>query len=224
MASVDSVNPLLDELFQNCPEDIQNQVQINQYKTGDLLSRQGDVPTSLSILLDGYIKGYSSASIDKHFLVEILKPGSIFFDIEILDELPCVCTLEAISECTVMTVPKDTYLEWLERDFAFAMYINRRLCDKLYKHITKSTRIMYTVKRRFLEWMISSLKASPVYPYRVSLSKSLVAEELGTTERSISRIIKDLADKKAILFENNTIYIKSFDIINQELTDLVLEK
>lgn len=221
MNSVNSTYPILEKIIHNCPEYIKKQLTFEKFKIGDIICQQGDIPTAFSILLNGYMKTYYSISIDKKYLVEVLEPGNIFFDIEILDELPCVCSVEAITECTVLNISKNTYIEWLEKDFSFAMYINKRLCAKVYKHITKSTRIMYTVKRRFLEWMITSLKTSKVYPYQINLSKEYIAEELGTTARSINRIIKELSDKNAISCEKSTLYIKSFDVINQELIEMM---
>jgi cAMP-binding proteins - catabolite gene activator and regulatory subunit of cAMP-dependent protein kinases len=199
-------NISLDALLSGRPKDLPDTRMIT-LKKGEILLRQGEVPEYLYILATGTLKAFLSSSDAKKYLLLIHKSGEITGEIELFENRPCVCTVEALEDCTLLRVSRQDFLSWFERDCNFAFYVNQHFCKKLYMMIQKtSSDILYSLQARFLALLRYDLCASGE---ALRIDKEQIAEQLGTSVRSINRIIRELEEMHVLLYKNGKIQLLS---------------
>ncbi len=70
-------------------------------------------------MLEGSIKVYYTATSGKSHIQNILEKGDIFGELEVLQEKPSICNVEAINASEILVIPRSAYRMWLEKIFSF---------------------------------------------------------------------------------------------------------
>lgn len=123
----------------------------------------------------------------------------------------------AITDCTIKYFTKDIYIDWLKKDFDFSIYINKQLSTKIYLSSEKSSmNILYPLEYCLLK-MIWNLLDKNIYNHEVFIPKSDLAESIGTSVRSLNRLLKDLDKKQILTMKKNTISIISIEKFIEEM-------
>lgn len=211
-------NPILYEMFKYCPQHILDKIIIKNFKPTQTILLQNDIPKFFYVLLKGNLKVYYSSSMGRQYLVTIYNKGDFFGDLEILDGLPAICNIETINESTVACLERDLYIQWLKEDFDFSMYIHKELCRKTYIMSKKSGEdVLYPLKYRILNYIKLLHMESDISVDEKYIFKEQLAEELGTTVRSINRAFKELQDSGIIEYHRGKIKVLSSELLQKEL-------
>lgn len=120
-----------------------------------------------------------------------------FGEIELLSDRRQPLPVIAAAECRVAVIPKQDALIWLRRDFEFAQYVMKRLCEKMYDNMYKRTELRFMTQRQRL--LLSLMRHRSAGDLE-RLSKSELCAELGIPLRSLNRVIAQCADK--VVYKN----------------------
>lgn len=203
------------DILENSPKHIKEAIVTNKFKKGVRIIDQECEVECLYILKKGTNKIYITSELGDNYLQIIIGPGEIYGELEVLSGKPSICTVEAFTDCEVFMISKDTYQEWLQLDNELSYFIIENISNKLYNKIKKSSKdVFYNLEYRFVSLMIElySKNKSNV----ISISKSLIAEELATSIRSINRIIYKLVKSNIIIYKNRKIIILDLDKLQKE--------
>lgn len=210
------MNKDISTLIERCPKIIRENIYHKTYKPGEFILHQGDEVKTLYIITKGHVEVFHSSIKGSNYLMKVFSPGEVFGDVEILDKRPCLCNIKALKSVTTLCVPRDAYKLWLKEDYDFAMFINQELCNKIYFSSQKSSEdILYSLKYRlisYLEYQFYEHESSTI-----SLNKQQISETLGSTLRSINRIIDNLEKKGLLRYEKGKVNILSLEKLKSEL-------
>lgn len=174
----------LEELY-NKPENKKNIV-LKSFEKGEKILTQNEVSNKIMLIKNGITKCYFVEENDKEYIVEFLGKGEIIGEIEVIKNVSCLCSIEAMTEVTVysMTIP---YFQFLIKN---DLSLNNLLLDVFAERIVNTSsrasyQQLYTTEHTLSQLL--ELKSK-----EMEISKEDMAAYLGITVRSLNRALKEI--------------------------------
>ncbi len=212
-------NPELYPLFRGCPYEILGHWQINEYRAGKVICRQGEIIERMYIIINGYADIYYLAENGKRYSLITLKNGDVIGEIEILEKRAYSANMEAFSDLKTLEITRDYFLQWMEMDRNINLNITRILSSRFYHLVLKAGNdTLYTLKYRLCAYLISRGKqiSKETTNIEIQLKKEKLSEEFAVTSRSINRILHGLQNKNILELRADSIVIKDFERLAKE--------
>lgn len=193
-------------LLEKCPEIYKSKMLQVTYRAGEDIVQQGGRVKAFHFILDGLVKVFYETPGGKSHIQNLLEGGDIFGELEVMQEKYGICTVQAIKDTTVLSIPSDAYVAWISSDCEFSMFIMETICNKFYLKSKKiSEDALYPLQFRLInEILLLSKKQEKL---SIEWDKPLVAEELATSLRSLNRLIQELKDKGLVDVKKNIITV-----------------
>lgn len=212
-------NPVILQILKDCPYEVLKYWEIKEYPKGYIVCNQEEVDEYFYIIINGYANIYRTAENGKKYSQSVYKKGNYFGELEIFDKRPYICSVEALTELKVIRIHRKYFLQWIEKDRNFLIYITKTLCDNFYKLSKKAGEdTLYSLKYRVCNYLVycvhSGIKTEK--GIKVQVNKEHLSEMFVVTQRSINRILKYLKEKEIIEVGNKCIYIKSVEKLKEE--------
>ena len=212
-------NATLFKIFKSCPYEILRQCDIKTYPAGTIICNQGDIIDFFFIIANGQTNIYFHSDNGKRYNVATQQCGTIIGEIESFEKKPLVCTVEALTDLTVIEIKRDYFLKWLYEDRNISFYLIEVLSKKFYEHSVKTgIDILYPLKSRICTYLLSRCKqlSNNHINIKIKVDKEKLSEELAVTSRSIHRMLHNLQ-------KENIIEVKTDAIIVKDLKALAVE-
>lgn len=212
-------NPSIREMLKYCPYDVLKQWEIKDYPKGYIVCQQDMYYNFFYIIVEGYANIYITAENGKKYVQSIYKKGDFFGELEIFEQKPYICSVEALTDLKVLRINRESFLEWLDKDKNFLLYITKALCNSFYKLSKKAGEdTLYSLKYRVCNYLIYCLdkgikKGDAI---EIKLQKEQLSEQFVVTQRSINRILKYLKEKGIIEVRNKSILIIDVEKLKEE--------
>ncbi|WML34980.1 Crp/Fnr family transcriptional regulator [Clostridium sp. OS1-26] len=205
------------DIIENCPSEIKKKFIVKNFKKGEKIVKQGFEARHFHILLKGTNKIYRTSILGTNYLQLIIGPEEIYGELELSNNKTYICTVEALSDCEVLMVPRKTYVKWLEIDTSFSMFIITKLSSKLYSKIEKSSNdVFYNLEYKFVRLALNLYSKNK--SDSILISKELISEDLAASIRSINRIINKLKRENILEYQDGKIIIIDLEKLkNQEV-------
>ncbi|HAY3507187.1 Crp/Fnr family transcriptional regulator [Elizabethkingia anophelis] len=164
---------------------------VKTFKKGSKLLEQGSGITKVMLIKDGITKCFVKEENDKDFILEFLGKGEIIGEIELLQHIPCLCNIEAMTDVTVYALSVPYFRSLLTKDFGF----NNLLLEVFSKRIVNTSsrasyQQLYTTEHSLSRLLtLQDQLGTP-------MNKEDMAAYLGITIRSLNRALKQLEDHK----------------------------
>jgi CRP-like cAMP-binding protein len=215
-------NPVIFNILKDCPYEIFNRFEIKEYKKGEIVCEQDKVNEYFYIILRGSANIYIMAENGRKYSQSIYKKGDYIGELEIFDLKPYICTVEAYTDLTLIRLHRDYFLQWVEKDRNFLLYITKTLCNSFYALSQKAGQdTLYSLRYRVCTYLISCLTTGRKTDQgiEISVQKEQLGSQFVVTERSINRILKYLKEKGIIEVKNKSLVIIDIDRLKQEQED-----
>ncbi|WP_416198690.1 MAG: cAMP-binding domain of CRP or a regulatory subunit of cAMP-dependent protein kinases [Sporanaerobacter sp.] len=206
-------NGQIKEMLKDCPYDILKRWKIREYPKDYVICHQDMKYEYFCIIVEGYANIYLTAENGKKFSQSIYKKGDYFGELEIFDNKPYICSIEALTELRVIGIHRKYFLQWIDRDRHFSLYITRTLCDSFYK-LSKMAgeNTLYSLKYRICNYLLYRLDSGT----EIKVNKEQLSEQFAVTQRSINRVLQQLKEKNLIEVSNNSIFVIDIEGLVEE--------
>ncbi len=165
---------------------------------GQALCRRGDVVTSLCVVIDGTLDVSMTAASGKRHIMTCLEPGQPMNLIPIMDDQCAIHDACAHAETTVLLIPKQIFLDAIDRQPGLARLMAQVLCRRsrvLYESVSDNALLPLRARcaRMLLTLMASyGLPRDRGVAITLKLSQDEFADMLGRTRQSVNRELKQL--------------------------------
>lgn len=185
-----------------------------RYSKDDVVMHADENGDILCIIKSGNVKVTMISPEGKEIILSMLGPGDFFGEMSLLDDEPRSATVVATEALEVWTIWRADFLQLLQQNFS----ITRKLLSEL------SSRLRNAANR------IESLATMDVYGrlarFFLDLAKEqgkelengyiavtrpthqAIANTIGTSRETVSRLIHDLMEQNLLLSEGKTIYLR----------------
>ncbi|MFY7815602.1 cAMP-binding domain of CRP or a regulatory subunit of cAMP-dependent protein kinases [Chryseobacterium taeanense] len=179
----------LEELYQK--QSRKENIVLKSYGKGEKILSQNESSTKIMLIRSGITKCYFVEENDKEYIVEFLGKGEIIGEIEVIKNVPCLCSIEAMTEVTVYAMSIPYFRNLLKNDLT----LNNFLLDVFAERIVNTSSRASYQQLHTTEHTLSQLLE--LKSKEMEISKEDMAAYLGITLRSLNRALKEIN-------ENNT--------------------
>jgi CRP/FNR family transcriptional regulator len=185
----------------------------HEYQRGQIIFYEGNPPLAVYCVYSGVVKLYKAGKNDKRVLIRLLGPGEIIGYRALVADEPYAATAEAVETATICTISRDTLESVLADDFEITMRLMAKLATELRvseeQMVTRTQDPVRQRTARFLIWLLENLqhpskKSSAI---SVPLLREEMAQMIGTTPETLSRILREFANQGLINLDRKNIEV-----------------
>ena len=213
------------DLFKNLTEKEVEEILENsfstkiKYKKGQILSHEGEICTSLGIILEGTIEMQRIYCNGKYIVLKKLSKGEAFGEALVFSEKALYpATVLAVKDCLIMYIKKEDVLKLCFENKKILENFMRILSDKVLMLNKKIKNISFkSVKEKVSNYTLEESMLQNTNIINLNESKEDIAAKLGIPRPSFSRELMKLKTLEIIDFNRKTI-----KIINKEELENIL--
>lgn len=217
IAEVIENNLTIYEILKYCPYDILKHWEIRRCIAGSIICHQGQIYNEFYIIAEGDVDIYILAENGKKYSQAMYKSGNFIGELEIFEQMPYICSVEAKTDLTVLVIQRQFFMHWLELDRHITAYITKAICNQYSKLSQKAGEdTLYSLKQRLCHYILSYYQRSSIEPTEINLDKEQLSDRFAVTPRSINRILQYLKAEDIIEIKKNSIVLKDRDKLARE--------
>lgn len=180
----------LEKLYSN--QEHKENISLESFEKDEKLLIQGEISNKIMLIKSGIAKCFFTEKSKEEYIVEFLGKGEILGEIEMMKNVPCNCSIEAITEVTVFTITIPYFQSLIKND----LNLNNLLLDVFAERIVQTSIRSSYQQLHATEHTLSQLL--DLKAKEMKISKEDMAGYLGTNIRSLNKAIKDYEKKKTV--------------------------
>ncbi len=176
----------LEELYRN--QEHRENIILKSYGKGDRILTQHEVSTKIILIRSGITKCYFVEENDKEYIVEFLGKGEIVGEIEVIKNVPCLCSIEAITEVTAYAMTIPYFQALLKNDLRLNSFLLDVFAERIVNTSSRASYQQLHTSEHTLGQLLD-LKSR-----EMEISKEDMAAYLGISVRSLNRALKEFQE------------------------------
>jgi CRP/FNR family transcriptional regulator, cyclic AMP receptor protein len=195
------------------------------YAKDDVIFHAEETGDVFCLIREGRVKVAMTSPEGKEIILSTLGPGDFFGEMALLDNEPRSATVIATEPLELVTIWRSDFLQILADNFSISRKvlaeISRRLRSASNRIESLATMDVYgRLARYFLELAAQQGKLlDNGYVAVVRPTHQSIANTIGTSRETVSRLIHDLMKQNLLLSEGKTIYLRQ-DALDQFKAEL----
>jgi CRP/FNR family transcriptional regulator len=185
----------------------------HEYSRGQVIFYEGNPPLAVYCVSTGVVKLYKTGRGEAKVAIRLLGVGETLGFRAVVANEPYAATAEAVEKTTVCAIPREVFEEVIRNDAETAFRLIGKLAAEL--RISEDelvSRIQLSAAQRiarFLLWTLENLRNPSKDSSRVSLPllRSEIAQMVGTTPETLSRVLADFSDRRILKLERKAIVV-----------------
>lgn len=194
-------------------EELKPHLSLYSFSQGELICKQGEPPEWMYVLVKGKIKIYTTSAEGRTLILSFKKPLEVIGDIEFVQGIDILNTVEAITPVTMIGVPFRSLHRHGREDASLMRFLLEILTQKfLVKSTSLSFNLMHPVEVRLASYLLSVTydDTDSLFRGQVSTVKLVdIANLIGTSYRHLNRIIRQFCTEGLIERDRGYIRIKN---------------
>ncbi|WP_028594283.1 Crp/Fnr family transcriptional regulator [Paenibacillus assamensis] len=209
-------------MMKQCPYEILREWKLTQFKSGTILFSQGDIQDSFYILVEGVADISVIGENGKKYVQSTYHKGDMIGELEIVDRLPFISNVEAVTDVVLMGLKREHFLNWLQLDRNFNEYFIRSILKLQYDILKKEgDNNLYTLHDRVCSYLLRCLphgqkRAEGIV---IQVDKQQLSHQFAVTTRSINRTLSELKKQGIIDLNKQEIIILDTTRLQVELEE-----
>ena len=185
-----------------------------RYAKDDVVFHADESGDVFCLIREGQVKVTMISPEGKEIILTMLGPGAFFGEMALIDDEPRSATVVATEALEVVTIWRSDFLQILQENFSITRKILAELSRRLRKMSNRieslATMDVYgRLARFFLD--LAGESGKPLDNGYVAITRPThqsIANMIGTSRETVSRLIHDLMRQDLLLSEGKTIYLK----------------
>ena len=183
----------------------------------------GDPSSNVYLLKQGRVKIANTAPSGKEVTFEILEPGEVFGELEVLEDTPRSTSAEAIDDTLICVIPRKEFDEYLAMHPSITVKLTKLIGLRLRKIQSRVEDLVFRdVPARLAHLLLELSKNAGVtnqqgIRLKVKLTHQEMANLIGCSRETVSTIIGQFRDQGLLQIDGRTIIL----LKEKELTKLL---
>ncbi|MGG1401286.1 cyclic nucleotide-binding domain-containing protein [Bacillus salipaludis] len=182
------------------------------FEQGENVCSQGDVAEFLYVLVKGKLKIYTNSAEGKTLILSFKTPLEVIGDIEYVQNIHFINTVEAVSPVTLIGVQHHWLKKYASDYSPFLQFLLKIITEKFHlKSNSMSLSLMYPVEVRLASYLLSvsyDETNSPVNKQPSSVNLTDTANFIGTSYRHLNRVIQKFCEEGLVARNKGSIMVK----------------
>jgi CRP/FNR family cyclic AMP-dependent transcriptional regulator len=184
------------------------------YPKGSLLFVEGEMPRGVFILCSGRAKLTTSSTEGKTLIVKIAEPGEVLGASASILGKAYEVSAETLEPAQLNFIKRDEFLKFLTTHAEACMHTAQQLSDKYHsaQREIRSLGLSQTTGEKLakllLDWCERNGEETPKgVRLKVLLTHEEIAQMIGTTRETVTRLLSDFKRKKIIEVKGSTVLV-----------------
>lgn len=161
---------------------------IKSFSNGEKIVIQGQKPAEIMLVKEGIAKCYFVEENAKEYIVEFLGRGEIIGEIELIKNIACLCSIEALTNVTVYAVDIPYFKSLIKNDIILNNLLLESFAERIINTSSRASyQQLYTTEHTLVQLIKMQDKQG------IQISKEDMAAYLGITVRSLNRILSKMS-------------------------------
>jgi CRP/FNR family transcriptional regulator len=190
---------------------------IGTYPTGALLFVEGQTPRGAFVLCSGKVKLFTTSRDGKVLILKIAEAGEVLGLSAVIAGEAYEVTAETVAPCQVNFVEREPLLRLMEKSGELGLHSSQALSREFqsaYRDIHDLVLARSSagkLARLLLSWMSGSDRDSIAAEVRIrsSLTHEEMAQMIGSSRETVTRLLSDLKRKEFIRLDGTTLVIRN---------------
>ena len=195
------------------------------YPKGSLLFVEGEKARGVFVLCSGKVKLTTSSSEGRTLIVRIVQAGEVLGASAVLLARPYEMSAETLEPCQVNFIRTEEFMAWIQNDRSAMMSVARQLSGDYYaaQREIRSFGLAHTttekLARLVLDWCDETgEKTEKGIRLKVLLTHEEIAQMIGTTRETVTRLLTALRTRKVIDVKGSTMNVVRVDALEAMVT------
>jgi CRP-like cAMP-binding protein len=206
------------------PSEMQEMEQITrmqEVKKRQPLYLPGDPSSNVYLLKQGRVKLANTGASGKEVTFEILEPGEIFGELEVLEGLPRETAAEALDDAMICVIRREDFDRYLEMHPSITVKLTKLIGLRLRRIQSRVEDLVFRdVPARLAHLLVELIKSGGVQePRGIRLKAKLTHQEManliGCSRETVSNTLGQFRDKGLIHIDGRTIVILNIDALSR---------
>jgi CRP/FNR family cyclic AMP-dependent transcriptional regulator len=186
----------LDYMLDHMPESIRQHSTRRTFQPGEIVVRKGDRADHVYLIMAGKLRVSNEFESGQRYTFASLEVPDLMGDLEVLAGQECfAATNEAITECQVLSMTADTFLNWMKMDNDFAVAVARLLAAKMYPTSNEAGRVKFLPSlSRLHSYLLKRLGDIETDLFILHTSRQQIADDIGTSVKTVNRGVVKLKE------------------------------
>jgi CRP/FNR family cyclic AMP-dependent transcriptional regulator len=219
--------PDLANLFIKMPAEIREHCVVQHYDAKTIMIKKDAKPKYVYIISCGTLRIFNEFENGRILQTANVKDMDFIGLIEVLAAKDKIAaTVETVTNCTALRIPKEDFLKWMEFDHNLAMMLAKKIAIDFYNISYSNGRLllnssMYTLVSFIIECVKSDIEQANIA--FVNKKRQQIADELGISLRTVHRNVKKLKELGIIKIDTGKICVNSeqYRMLIDKLDELV---
>ena len=184
------------------------------YPKGSVLFVEQQEPRGVFILCSGRVKLTASSTEGKTLILKVVEPGEILGLSATILGRNYETTAETLEPCQVNFIKRDDFIRWMNKSVEVCMHTAEALSAKYHdaqKEI-RSLGLSQTASERLAKLLLNwceerGEKNAKGIRLKVLLTHGEIAQMVGTTRETITRLFGDLRKRKILEVKGSTVFV-----------------
>lgn len=193
---------------------------IKNYSKNDIIAMEGDICTSIGLILDGSIDIKRMLG-SKVIHVSSFGKGHIFGEVIAFSDINLYpATVMSSTPSKIMFISKDNFIKFCTSNRYFLEIFLNDLSNKIFVLNNSITSLTFnSIKQKICNFIITEYKLQNSKTIELKMTKEKIAESLGITRPSLSRELINMKDIGLIDYSRSHIKILDLEEIESILTE-----
>ena len=191
---------------------------IKKYSKNDIIAIEGDICTSIGLILDGNVDIKRTLG-SKVIHLSSFSKGDVFGEVIAFSDINLYpATVIANSLCEVMFISKNDFIKFCTCNEEFLSMFLNTLTNKIFLLNNSITNLTFTsIRQKICNFLINEFKIQKSKNIKLNMTKDKLAESLGITRPSLSRELINMKNLSLISYDRNNILILDLEKIENIL-------
>ncbi len=187
---------------------------VTTYPEEALILVEGQAPRGVFILCQGRVKLTSTNRDGRTFILRIVEPGEILGLHEVVTGKDHELTVETLQPSQLAFISRTEFLPFLKQHGDLCLHVARQIsndCQSAYE-VIRSIGLSHSVSeklaRLLLHWSADGQTVAGVIRIKLALTHEEVAQLIGTTRETVTRILGDLKKRHVLESKGATLLIR----------------
>jgi|SRR5689334_10428154 len=185
------------------------------YPPSASLFMEGQIPRAVYVLCSGKVKLTTISREGKTFLLRVATPGEVLGISAVLSEVPYEATAITASACRVTSIRREQLLYFLSKHGEAGVHAARSIskdhqsvCEKI-QEILMAPSSTGKVAKLLLSWTTRNGNDDREFRIRSLLTHEEIAQMIGASRETVTRVLSDLKRKELIRLEGSTLILRN---------------
>jgi CRP/FNR family transcriptional regulator len=186
-----------------------------EYARGSVIFSEDEKPRGLYVLCEGRVKISIASAEGRTLVLRVAHPGELLGINATLSGKPYRATVKTLDKCKLDFIPRDQFLQLLEKNKNAYADIAQALGEKL-NYVVEHTRLLFLsqsaaekLARLLLKWCDDGVRTPNGTRVDIRLTHEELAQMICSSRETVTRLLNDLKQKRILEVESNSIVIRN---------------